>query len=443
MSAGARIAIVGSGPSGFYAAEALLRSGRDVRVDIFERLPMPYGLVRYGVAPDHQKLKSVTAVFERIAAMPGCRWWGGVHVGRDITIDELQARCDAVVIAAGAASARRLEVPGEALDGVCTSSDFVAWTNGHPDCAGAAPPLSLHAHTAVVLGHGNVAIDVTRLLSKTPHALATSDVPARVLEAFATSRVRTVHLVGRSAPGRAKFTPKELRELGELPQVRVSLAQGAQRVLDALRSDPGNPDLLPVWQAFARHECADATREIRIWFGLGVERFAGERRLDAVHLQVTDRAFATADDACELRAGHAVSCIGYRSEPIAGVPFDAQRGVVPNVLGRVHDGNGRAVPGLFVTGWIKRGPTGIIGTNRADSLETVGAILEDWPGLLHTGKRDADDLPALLEARGVRVFPFIDWQRLDAFEKARAREGAPREKLLSREEALAALGEGR
>ena len=440
MSRPARIAIVGSGPSGFYAAEALLRSGRDCRVDIFERLPMPYGLVRFGVAPDHQKLKSVTAVFERIAAMPGCRWWGGVHVGRDITVGELQARYHALIVAAGAASARRLEVPGETLDGVCTSSDFVAWTNGHPDRAGAAPPLSLHADTAVVLGHGNVAIDVTRLLSKTAHALATSDVPTRVLETFATSRVRTVHLVGRGAPGRAKFTPKELRELGELPQVRVSLAQGAQRVLHALRADPGEPDLLPVWQSLARHECADATREIRIWFGLAVERFVGAQQLEAVRLRVSEGSFATADDARELRVGHAVSCIGYRGESLTGVPLDTRRGVVPHVLGRVHDGNGRAMPGLYVTGWIKRGPTGVIGTNRADSLETVGAILEDWPELLGHDKPDADDVPALLEARGVRVFSFADWQRLDAFEKSRARDGAPREKVLSRKEALAVLG---
>lgn len=400
---------------------------------------MPYGLVRYGVAPDHQRLKSVAAVFERIGASESLRWLGGVEVGRDITVTQLLERYHAVVIACGTANARTLGVPGEALEGVCSSTDFVGWYNGHPDFCG-TPPLKLTATSAVVLGHGNVAIDVTRLLSKTAQDLSSSDIPNAVLRAFEASAVNTVHLIGRGGPGRAKFTPKELRELGELPGVRVTFPQGAQRVMESLRAAPGNGDLLPVWQTLTQNSRADAAREIKIWFGLGASSFVGENALAAVRLQVTDPNFATEHDASEpLLAGHAISCIGYRGEPVSGVPFDADRGVVSNEKGRVRDSNSQYCKGLYVTGWIKRGPTGVIGTNRADSVETVNAMLEDWPHLMRAEKTNQTDVQHMLEARGVRVFSFADWRRLDALEKAQARSGAPREKVVTREQADLAL----
>jgi len=427
LSVAARIAVGGSGPSGFYAAEALLRSGLPLRVDLMERLPFPYGLVRYGVAPDHLKLKSVTAVFDRIAADPGLRFVGGVEIGRDVSFEELRAHYDAVILACGTPASRRLDVIGEDLAGVIVSSDFVGWYNGHPDHAGRSA-IGLDADAAVVVGHGNVALDVCRLLSKSGSNLAGSDLPDAMLAAFDDSRVRVVHLLGRGAPGRARFTPKELRELGELPGVRVRFPQDVQRVLSALDADPGDAHLVPAWRTLATRGEVSGEREIHIWFGVAPERFIGDGRLQGVRLRATDRAFASAQEGHEIACGLAVSCIGYRGLPIHGVPFDERSGTVPNAGGRVVASDGALLSGVYVTGWLKRGPTGVIGTNRADSLETTAALLEDLSGLVRAGH---DGVGPLLEARGVRTVSYPEWQRIDRHERSRARTGAPREKMCS------------
>ncbi len=436
MSGVIAIAVVGSGPSGFYAAEALLRSDRKLRVDLIERLPFPYGLVRYGVAPDHLKLKSVTAVFDRVAADPGLRFIGGVEIGRELSLDDLRAHYDAVVLACGTPASRRLDVPGEDLPGVFASSAFVGWYNGHPDHASCSD-AGLVADTAVVVGHGNVALDVCRLLSKSAESLAASDLPEPMLAAFAESRVRTVHLLGRGTPGRARFTAKELRELGELPGVRVRFPQAASRVLAALETDGDHAALLPTWRALAACGERAGEREIHVWFGVAPERFIGDTRLRGVRLRATDRLFAQPPGVHEIDCGLAVSCIGYRGLAMAGVPFDAGTGTVPNAGGRVVDSCGVALPSLYVTGWLKRGPTGVIGTNRADSLETIAALLEDIAG---REPKSGDDVVPLLEARGVRPVTFADWQRIDRHERDRARATAPREKVCSIDGAREFLG---
>lgn len=437
MSDLAQFAIVGSGPSAFYAAENLVRSERACRIDMFERLPVPYGLVRYGVAPDHQKLKSVAAVFERIGAHDSIRWCGGVEIGRDLSIAELRDHYHAVIIACGTPTARTLDVPGETLEGVCASSAFVGWYNGHPD--NRAAPLDLSAHSVAVFGHGNVAIDATRLLSKPASELAVSDVPNQVLERFRTSQVKCVHLIGRGAPDRAKFTAKELRELGELTDVKVSFPQGAEQLLEWLKTSAGNADLLPVWQTLTQQNKSAFHREIQIWFGLAADRFVGERRIEAVQLRAVDERYAREWHGATLDIGHAITCIGYRGASMLGIAFDEARGTIPNASGRVLDANRAHVPGLYVTGWIKRGPTGVIGTNRADSVETTTALLEDWPRITAATKSGASAIDPLLRQRGVRVFSFADWQRIDRAERERARAGAPREKLLSQDDVVEVL----
>lgn len=450
-----RVAIIGSGPSGFYAAEALLKALPDSHIDLIDRLPTPYGLVRGGVAPDHPRIKSVTKVFDRIASHPTVRYLGNVEVGRDTTPAELSAHYDAVIYAVGARTDRRLNIPGEELPGSHAATELVGWYNGHPDYRGASFDLS--QTSAAVIGLGNVAMDVVRILSRRPEELATTDIAEHAARALAASKVRTVHVIGRRGPVQGAFTTPELRELGELPGVDV-VVDPADLELDPvslIRLESGedrtlqkNIEVLRRWSA---REPTGAPRQIVFHFTASPVALLGPDRVAGITL-VRNR--LVADRRGDVRAeptgsmedipvGLVFRSVGYRGTAITGLPFDAKLGVMPNQHGRVveHEGSSTAVPGLYTCGWIKRGPSGVIGTNKSCAAESVEALLADaMAGRIPDAPHRERDLRGVLDERGVAVTEWTDWQRLDALEVARGLpHGKPREKFTGIDEMLGAL----
>ncbi|MGE0383584.1 MAG: FAD-dependent oxidoreductase [Gammaproteobacteria bacterium] len=443
-----RVAVVGSGPSGFYAAEALLKAG--ALVDVIERLPCPFGLVRSGVAPDHPKLKTAIGVYEKIARHPGFNYIGNVTVGRDLTVQELRESHHAVVFCHGAESDRRLGVPGEDLPGSHTATEFVGWYNGHPDYRDRQFDLS--QEIAVIVGQGNVAADVARILCKTADELRETDISAHALDALAASRIREIHVVGRRGPAQAKFTSKELKEFGEFADCRA-LVEGTDLELDAAsaaeaadKSNPGVARNLEIFRALAAPAPAGA-RVCRFRFLLGPRALRGGTRVEAIdleHNRLEGEPFnLSARGTGRIQAqpcGIVFRSIGYRGTAMAGLPFDERAAVVPNRAGAVLGADGEPVPGLYTAGWIKRGPTGIIGTNRADAVETVESLLADRDRLTAGARPGAQALYPLLASRGVRTLNFADWSRIDAAEVALGKpRGKPREKFTRIAEMLAVL----
>jgi len=436
-----RIAIVGSGPSAFYAAEGLFKSGRDVRVDMFERLPAPFGLVRHGVAPDHPKLKEPIRVYEGIARNPGFRLFGNVTVGRDAGVDDLRAAYHAVLFCCGAETDRRLGIPGEDLAGSHTATEFVGWYNGHPDYRDRA--FDLGQEVAVIIGQGNVAIDVCRILAKTVDELKHTDIAQHALDCLAASRIREIHLIGRRGPAQAKFTTKEFRELGELadcdPVVDpADLALNAQSLAEfEERAGAVAKKNLEVLKGFVARPARGARRRVFLRFLLSPVELRGDARLEQVVLEHNrlegDPFQQTARGTGErvtLQCGLLFRSIGYKGVAIPGVPFDAARGVFPTRDGRILDASGAWIPGLYASGWIKRGPTGIIGTNRADSLATVNSMLADADSLNTAPRPGAEGLSNLQGGRGPRVVSYEDWLTIDRAEVERgAPKGKPREKI--------------
>jgi ferredoxin--NADP+ reductase len=424
-----RVAIIGGGPGGFYAAEALLRSGQAVDVDMFERLPVPYGLVRFGVAPDHPKLKQVTRVFDRIAEMPGFRFFGGVEIGETLSISALQSCYDAVILATGAPVSRRMDVPGEDLQGSYQASDFVAWYNGHPDFRHCT--FDLGAKRAVIIGHGNVALDVARMLAKTPDELRHTDIAAHALDALAESSVREIYLVGRRGPDQTRFAAKELQEFEELgdcdPLVELD---GFREFSASPGADSEAEASLGLLRAFSTRPVAKRRRCV-FRFGLaplGIEGDGGVQRITFSQRQEDARAVSSRNIAIDC--GLVFSSIGRRAAPISGIPYDDARGVHANIGGRLA-ADGCALPGLYVCGWGKRGPQGTIGTNRACSVETVANVLADLP------PHHPDSL--LGGASFPRYVDYPAWGRIDAEEVARGRpNGKPREKFVALDEMFAA-----
>ena len=445
-----RAAIVGSGPSGFYAMEALIRSEPAVLVDMFERLPSPFGLVRSGVAPDHPKLKKAIRVYQKMAASPEFRFLGNVTVGRDVSVEELKNCYHAVVFACGAETDRRLGVPGEDLCGSHTATEFVGWYNGHPDYRDLEFDLS--DDTAVVIGQGNVAADVCRILAKTVDELKHSDIAKHALEVLAESKIRNIHMVGRRGPAQAKFTHQELREFGELADCEpvvdpkdLELNEASSEEL-ADRNNRANLKSFEVLQAFAARPLPTRRRRCQLHFLRSPLELRGEHRLERVLLarnrlegEPSQQVARATDESEELACGLLFRSIGYRGVAVPGVPFDENRGVFPNREGRIVDGE-TVVPGLYAAGWIKRGPTGIIGTNRADSVATVKSLLEDLSIFGATAKPGADGLEELFKQRDVRVVSYADWQKIDAAEIQRGEPaGKPREKFSRVEEMLSVL----
>ncbi|HTT50607.1 MAG TPA: FAD-dependent oxidoreductase [Streptosporangiaceae bacterium] len=429
------VAVVGSGPAGIYTAEALIKQTaaltppRAVRVDVLDRLPTPYGLVRYGVAPDHPSIRSIADYLRNVLEHSDVRFLGGVHLGDDVTREDLLASYDAVVYATGAMRDRRMGIPGEDLPGSYAATDFVNWYCGHPDSEAGA--FTLDAESVAVVGVGNVAVDVARILVRDPAELRRTDIPQSVLEALMASKVREVHMIGRRGPAQAKFTTKELRELGELAGVDIVVHPDE---LDLDGSDPtgqsaqlagrdrrvrGNLAVIQDWASRAPGAGAERRLAIRFWLRPvaieGTERLSG---LTAERTRLDEQGRVTGTGQVEtIPAQMVFRSVGYQSVPLPGVPFDERSYTVPNAEGRVLGPDGAPLPGEYVAGWLKRGPTGVVGTNKSDAAGTVRSLLADL-----TGEGSAAARPSrtpfgdVLVARGVRPVSYLDWLRVEQAE---------------------------
>ena len=443
---GLRVAVVGSGPAGFYAAGQLLSADPPFEVDLFERLPTPWGLVRLGVAPDHPNIKVVSRVFEKIAARPGFRFFGNVEVGRHVAHDELAALYDAVIYAFGAEADRRMGIPGEDLPGSWPATAFVAWYNGHPDYQ--ALDFDLSCERAVVVGNGNVAIDVARMLALTEPELATTDATDRAIEAIVGSGIREILVLGRRGPVQAAFTNPELVELTELAGADL-LVDPADLELDpaserACEGDAMAERNLAVLRDVAAEARTRKRRSIRLRFLTSPVAILGHDRVEAVEvarnrLEETPEGRLVAVSSAEretIPCGIVLRSVGYTGTPLPGLPFDEARGVIPNAGGRVLGTDGRPLPGVYCAGWIKRGPTGVIGTNKKDAAETTGLVLADAAaGTL--GPRSQRDVTELLASRGARIVDYRGWEAIDEAERARGEpQSRPRVKLCSWDELL-------
>lgn len=446
-----KVAVVGSGPSGFYAVEALLKSGKAIAVDMIERLPAPFGLVRNGVAPDHPKLKQAILVYEKIAESPAFGFFGNVTIGRDVAVDDLRRLYHAVVFTCGAETDRKLGIPGEDLKGSHTATEFVGWYNGHPDYRDRVFDLS--GEVAVIIGQGNVAADVARILSKTVDELKHTDIAEHALEALGRSNVREIHVIGRRGPAQAKFTGKELREFGELadcdPVVKAEdlklNPESEAEIAD--KNNAGSAKNIEIFQSFAARAPSAKKRRCIFRFLEGPVRLEGAGKVERLILaknrlegppfnQVARETGETVAQPCNIL----FRSIGYKGIPIQGVPFDERKGIFPNDEGRIKDASG-PVPGLYVAGWIKRGPSGIIGTNRACAVGTVTSLLADLPKMDAQAKAGGEGLRKLLAGRGPRVVTYGEWRRIDAAEIGRGQpKGKPREKFTRIAEMLGAIG---
>jgi ferredoxin--NADP+ reductase len=446
-----RVAVVGSGPAGFYAAAHLFEAHPDVEVDMIERLPTPWGLVRLGVAPDHPKIKSVSRAFEKTAARPGFRFLGNVEVGRDLHHSDLVRLYDAVVYSVGAQTDRRMGIPGEDLPGSWPATAFVAWYNGHPDYQ--ELEFDLNVQRVVVVGNGNVAVDVARMLCLTREELAPTDTTDAAVEAIVNAPIEEIVMIGRRGPAQGAFTTPELQELGELA--------GADVVVDPrdLELDPASEASLAdnavarrnvdVLREYAQREPSGRPRTLRLRFLLSPVEIRGGGKVEAVEV-VRNR--LVGDESGRLSAeptgeretipcGLVLRSVGYRGVALPEVPFDEQRGTIRNEQGRVLDETGAPVRGVYCAGWIKRGPSGIIGTNKKDATETVNLLLQD----LREGRLEpkpaatAEAVDALLDERGVRRVLYTGWTAIDEVERGRGEPlGRPRVKLCSWDELLAA-----
>ncbi|OUS93168.1 FAD-dependent oxidoreductase [Rhodococcus sp. NCIMB 12038] len=423
-----RVAIVGSGPSAFYAAEELL-ARRDIAAEVtmFERLPVAGGLVRFGVAPDHWHTKTVDRVFNRTARRDGFTFHLGVEVGRDVTLDEVLAHHHAVIHASGASGDRRLGIPGEDLPGSYAAREFVAWYNGHPDHA--ERTFDLSARRAVVVGNGNVALDVARILVSDVKTLRCTDIADHALDVLADSRVEEVVVLGRRGPEHAACTTPELLALGSLPGIDV-LVDGP------VTAGPDAPAKLRILAEYARREATPGNKRIVLRFGTSPREVLGAGRAESLLV-------AHGDTVDRIECGLILRAVGYRGLPIAGLPFDEAAGTVANAAGRVAlPGTGETVRGHYVAGWIKRGATGVIGTNRYCAAETVEALLADHrAGLLAAPTAAAADLAALVRERRPDALGGADWRAIDRFERERGREeGRPRIKIVDARQAAVVAG---
>jgi len=450
-----RIAVIGAGPAGFYTAGALFKQDTvDCRVDMFNRLPTPYGLVREGVAPDHGSIKAVTRVFDRIGADPRFRFFGNVTVGADISVEELQSFYHMIVYAVGAPSDRRLGIPGEDLEGSDPATIFVGWYNGHPDYADLEFDLS--HERAVVIGNGNVAVDVARILARSVDELAPTDIADHALLALRQSGVREIVLLGRRGPAQAKFTSVELKEFGKLAGVDVkvearqlALDEDSRVQVDDDRRVARNMEILA---DFAEHESSGVDRVLELrFFTSPVEIVGVDGRVTAVRVERNrletgadgwQRAIGTGEFDT-IDCGLVLRSVGYRGIALPGVPFDDAAGVIPNVDGRVTESPGGSVrPGEYVVGWIKRGPSGIIGTNKPDAVNTVESMLSDVSEIdSESVDPDPDAIIGWLREREIRYVTFADWGQIDCEERSRGEsQGRPRSKIVRVEEMLRVCG---
>ncbi|MBK5265481.1 MAG: FAD-dependent oxidoreductase [Alphaproteobacteria bacterium] len=428
------LAVIGSGPAGYYTAEACQKLfGENVRIDIIDRLPVPYGLIRFGVAPDHQSIKAVSRRYEAVALTDNVRFVGNVLVGKDVSINELQHLYDAVIVATGAPQDRPLGIPGGDLPGVIGSAAFVGWYNGHPEFAALEPPLD--GTGAVIIGNGNVALDVARILAKTDREFLGSDIVAHALERLKKSALRHITILGRRGPHQIAMTTKELGELGHLERAapRVDSTDLPEEGADALL-EPGVRKSVAHLRDFAANPVAKPVTIEFDFYAMPVA-IEGDGKVQRIIIERTElddqlRSRGTGEH-YSIDCSMVVSCIGYSTPPIEGVPYEHGRG-------RFANDEGRILPGLYCVGWARRGPTGTIGTNRPDGYMIADKIAEDIGE--GGGKAGRSGLDALLGARGVEIVTFRDWQKIEQAETQRARDGAPREKFVAIEEMIRAKG---
>jgi ferredoxin--NADP+ reductase len=423
----ARIAIVGAGPAGIYVADVLMKSGEDVSIDLFERQPAPFGLIRYGVAPDHPRIKGIITALHQVLDKPQVRLLGNVEYGVDLKLDDLQRFYDAVVFTTGAEKDRDLDIPGIELPGSFGGADFVSWFDGHPDVPREWP---LTARSVAVIGAGNVGLDVARMLSKTAEELLVTEIPQNVYDVLAASPVEQVHVFARRGPAQAKFTPLELRELDHSPNVEVIVnpedIEYDDGSVEAINSDNQTKMVVRELERYAMRTAetglGERPRKLFLHFFESPVEVYGEGRVEGFR---TERTELTGDG--NVRGTGVVNdwpvqavyrCVGYRSTELPGLPWNTREHVVPHVGGRVLDMDGNHMAGVYVNGWVKRGPVGLIGHTKGDAIETVKSLLED----LDEGPRAASPAPAavidFLESAGVRYTTWDGWYRLDEHEKS-------------------------
>jgi ferredoxin/flavodoxin---NADP+ reductase len=412
------VAIVGAGPAGFYAAEALLANDA-IRVDMFDRLPTPFGLVRAGIAPDHPRTKQVARAFERTGCNPKFRYFGNIHVGEDISVADLKLHYDAVLLSHGAAADRKLAIDGENLPGCHSATEIVGWYNGHPDYADLAVDLSVS--DAVIIGNGNVAADICRILLTNPDHLASTDIAAHALRSLRMSRVRSVHIVGRRGPEDCKFTSPELKELGSIAEVRPMVSRP-----DSLKNTSAMTEVqrrnLSLLRSFAQQD-RSAKRSVIFHFNLRPRQVVGSGVVAGIQFENV-----VSGEAEAIECGMLVKSVGNHGTPIDGLPFDGTRLIIRNENGRVCDDSG-ILAGYYVAGWAKRGASGTVGTNRTDSQETCRALIADLPQLPFRSREPAELLQRV-RRDGVKISSYNDWLRIDSAEIAAGQSSKPREKFV-------------
>jgi ferredoxin--NADP+ reductase len=442
-----RVAIVGGGPAGIYAADILTKSETDVSVDIIERLPAPFGLVRYGVAPDHPRIKEIIKALDRVLAKPEIRFLGNIDFGVDVKLEDMREFYDAVIVATGAKADRDLGIPGEELS--LGAADFVSWYDAHPDDA---PTWDFQGATSVaVLGVGNVALDVARVLAKTADEMLTTDIPKHVYDGLASKQITDVHVFARRGPAYAKFSPLELRELNHSPNVEVVVHPEGFDVdahgMEHIAQHKAQKMVLNTLSNWVGRDLEGKPHRIHLHFAEAPTEIVGEDgrvtafRTERTHSPNEDGNVEGTGEFTDWQVQQVYRAIGYRSAGLPGLPFDERAAVIPNDEGRVLDLDGNAIPGTYVTGWIKRGPVGLIGHTKSDAAQTVGHLLEETTATATA--RTPEDVDAYFAERGVEVFTHDNWVTLDAHEVALGEaEGRLRVKVPTREEMLAAGREG-
>ena len=441
MSRQLRVAVIGAGPAGIYASDILTKSDVDVTIDIIERDPTPFGLIRYGVAPDHPRIKEIIKALKRVLSNDDIRFFGNVNYGADLKLDDLRLFYDAVIFATGASKDRPMEIPGIDLHGSYGAADFVAWYDGHPDVHTEWP---LEADSVAVLGAGNVALDVARMLAKTADELLVTEIPDNVYRGIKKNRAQDVHMFARRGPAQVKFTPMELRELGHSPNVDVivhpegfELDEGS---MDAIRASKSVKLVVDTLQNYIAKDPEGKKHRIHVHFCQSPVEVLGEDgqvvglRTERTELDGTGNARGTGEF-IDWEVQSVYRAVGYLSDNLAGLPFDGTNGVVPNDGGRVIDIDGEAMPGAYVTGWIKRGPIGLIGHTKSDAAQTVELLLSDLDALVAPEQPEPESVDRYLDGRGIEFTSWDGWEKLDAHEILLGEaEGRARVKVVPRKD---------
>jgi ferredoxin--NADP+ reductase len=440
MSRPLRVAIVGAGPAGIYAGDILAKSDTPVSLDLYDRLPTPYGLIRYGVAPDHPRIKGIVTALHKVLDKPGVRFFGNVHIGAEVLIEELKPFYDAIIISTGAEQDRNLNIPGIDLPGSFGGANFVSWFDGHPDVP---RDWTLDEESVAVIGVGNVALDIARILAKTADELLPTDIPANVYEGLKSSKVREVHVFGRRGPAQAKFTPLELRELDHSPNIEVIVdpedIEYDEGSVKEMRANKQADMVAKTVQDWAIRDVGDRPHKLYLHFLHSPVEITGQDhvtgiRTERMELDGTGNVRGTGQFH-DWNVGQVYRAVGYRSEPVKGLPFNNQSNTIPNTGGRIFDEDGNRVEGIYTTGWIKRGPVGLIGHTKGDALETITNLLEDKENLNPAAQPDEAAVDAFLQSKGIDYTTWEGWNKLDAHELAIGEaEGRTRIKVVPRDE---------